>query len=186
MLIILSKANLFSNFASLETYQMKKTVYPTIGDINYRNLTRTGLKKVTQTSDFKICIPDYTQTPDIYLENISGYARKDAYRVGTKVLFKELDEFLGYIGANEPTTYYFIPIAEKYFQSKKSEILIVDRFMSVQDKDYVVYSEDGVMRASMIRIEVGMVILQDTKHRYSPEQFQKEILWGVIAGVIMV
>ena len=97
---------------------MKKTVYPTNSDINYRNLTKTGLKKVTQTSDFKICLPDYTQNPDIYLENISGYARKDAYRVGAKVMFKELDEFLGYVGANEPTTYYFISISEKYFQTK--------------------------------------------------------------------
>ncbi len=166
---------------------MKKTVYPTNdGIINYRNLTRTGLKKVTQTSDFKICIPDYTQTPDIYLDNISGYARKDAYRVGAKVLFKELDEFLGYIGANEPTTYYFIPISEKYFQSKNSEILIVDRFMSVKDKDYVVYSENSVMRVAMIRIEAGIIVLQDSKNRYSPEQFQKEILWGVVAGVILV
>ena len=165
---------------------MKKTVYPTIGDINYRNLTRTGLKKVTQTSDFKICIPDYTQTPDIYLENISGYARKDAYRVGAKVLFKELDEFLGYIGANEPTSYYFIPISQKYFQSKKNEILIVDRFMPVQDKDFVVYSESGVMRVAMIRMEAGIIVLQDSKNRYSPEQFQKEIVWGVIAGIILV
>lgn len=165
---------------------MKKTVYPNDLDINYRNLTKTGLRKVTQTSDFKICIPDYTQTPDIYLENISGYARKDAYRVGSKVLFKELDEFLGYIGANEPTTYYFIPISEKYFQSKKNEILIVDRFMPVQDKDYVVYSENGTMRAAQVRMEAGIVVLQDSKNRYSPEQFQKEILWGVIAGVIMI
>lgn len=165
---------------------MKKTVYPNDIDINYRNLTKTGLRKVTQTSDFKICIPDYTQTPDIYLENISGYARKDAYRVGSKVLFKELDEFLGYIGANEPTTYYFIPISDKYFQSKKNEILIVDRFMPVQDKDYVVYSENGTMRATQVRMEVGIVVLQDSKNRYSPEQFQKEILWGVIAGVIMI
>jgi hypothetical protein len=165
---------------------MKKTVYPTSTDINYHHLTKTGLRKVTQTSDFKICIPDYTQTPDIYLENISGYARKDAYRVGNKVLFKELDEFLGYIGANEPTTYYFIPIAEKYFQSKKNEILIVDRFMPVHDKDYVVYSENGVMRTAMIRMEAGIIVLQDSKNRYSPEQFQKEILWGVVAGVIMI
>jgi len=165
---------------------MKKTVYPISNDINYRNLTKTGLKKVTQTSDFKICIPDYTQTPDIYLENISGYARKDAYRVGAKVLFKELDEFLGYIGANEPTSYYFIPISQKYFQSKKNEILIVDRFMSVQDKDFVVYSESGVMRVAMIRMEAGIIVLQDSKNRYSPEQFQKEIVWGVIAGVILV
>ncbi len=165
---------------------MKKTVYPNNTDINYRNLTKTGLRKVTQTPDYKICIPDYTQTPDIYLENISGYARKDAYRVGSKVLFKELDEFLGYVGANEPTTYYFIPIATKYFQSKKSEILIVDRFMQVQDKDYVVYSENGTMRTAMVRLEAGIVVLQDTKNRYSPEQFQKEILWGVVAGVIMI
>jgi hypothetical protein len=165
---------------------MKKTVYPLSNDINYRNLTKTGLKKVTQTSDFKICIPDYTQTPDIYLENISGYARKDAYRVGAKVLFKELDEFLGYIGANEPTSYYFIPISHKYFQSKKNEILIVDRFMSVQDKDFVVYSESGVMRVAMVRMEAGIIVLQDSKNRYSPEQFQKEIVWGVIAGVILV
>ena len=166
---------------------MKKTVYPTNnGIINYRNLTRTGLKKVTQTSDFKICIPDYTQTPDIYLDNISGYARKDAYQVGAKVLFKELDEFLGYIGANEPTTYYFIPISEKYFQSKNAEILIVDRFMSVKDKDYVIYSENSVMRVAMVRIEAGIIVLQDSKNRYSPEQFQKEILWGVVAGVILV
>jgi hypothetical protein len=28
--------------------------------------------------------------------------------------------------------------------------------------------------------------LQDSKNRYSPEQFQKEIVWGVIAGVILV
>ncbi len=165
---------------------MKKTVYPNTDGINYRNMTRTGLKKVTQTSDFKICIPDYTQTPDIYLENISGYARKDAYRVGSKVLFKELDEFLGYIGANEPTTYYFIPIGLKYFQSKRSEILIVDRFMTVMDKDYVVYSENGVMQVSMVRIEAGIVVLQESKTRYSPEQFQKEIVWGVVAGVILV
>jgi hypothetical protein len=165
---------------------MKKTVYPISNDINYRNLTKTGLKKVTQTSDFKICIPDYTQTPDIYLENISGYARKDAYRVGAKVLFKELDEFLGYIGANEPTSYYFIPISQKYFQSKKNEILIVDRFMPVQDKDFVVYSESGVMRVAMIRMEAGIIVLQDSKNRYSPEQFQKEIVWGVIAGIILV
>jgi hypothetical protein len=165
---------------------MKKTVYPNNSGINYRNLTRTGLKKVTQTSDFKICIPDYTQTPDIYLDNISGYARKDAYRVGAKVLFKELDEFLGYIGANEPTTYYFIPISEKYFQSKSAEILIVDRFMSIKDKDYVIYSENSVMRVAMVRIEAGIVVLQDSKNRYSPEQFQKEILWGVVAGVILV
>ncbi|HVD97498.1 MAG TPA: hypothetical protein VNB90_04780 [Cytophagaceae bacterium] len=165
---------------------MRKTVYPTETDINYRNLTKTGLRKVTQTSDFKICIPDYTQTPDIYLENISGYARKDAYRVGSKVLFRELDEFLGYIGANEPTTYYFIPIVEKFFQSKKNEILIVDRFMAIQDKDYVVYSEEGVMRTTMIRMEAGIIVLQDSKHRYSPEQFQKEILWGVVAGVILI
>lgn len=165
---------------------MKKTVYPLSSDINYRNLTKTGLKKVTQTSDFKICIPDYTQTPDIYLENISGYARKDAYRVGAKVLFKELDEFLGYIGANEPTSYYFIPISQKYFQSKKNEILIVDRFMPVQDKDFVVYSESGVMRVAMVRMEAGIIVLQDSKNRYSPEQFQKEIVWGVIAGVILV
>ncbi len=157
---------------------MKKTVYPTNLDINYRNLTKTGLRKVTQTADYKICLPDYTQTPDIYLENISGYARKDAYRVGSKVLFKELDEFLGYIGANEPTTYYFIPIAQTYFQSKKTEILIVDRFMPVKDKDYVVYSENSVMRTAMIRLEAGIVVLQDSKNRYSPEQFQKEILWG--------
>lgn len=165
---------------------MKKTVYPNNTDINYHHLTKTGLRKVTQTSDFKICIPDYTQTPDIYLENISGYARKDAYRVGSKVLFKELDEFLGYVGANEPTTYYFIPIAEKYFQSKKNEILIVDRFMPIQDKDYVVYAENGIMRIAMIRMEAGIIVLQDSKNRYSPEQFQKEILWGVIAGVIMI
>jgi hypothetical protein len=169
-----------------ETICMKKTIYPSRGDINYHHLTKTGLKKVTQTSDFKICIPDYTQTPDIYLDNISGYARKDAYRIGAKVLFKELDEFLGYIGANEPTSYYFIPISQKYFQSKKNEILIVDRFMPVQDKDFVVYSEIGTMRTTMIRMEAGIVVLQDSKNRYSPEQFQKEILWGVVAGVMLV
>jgi hypothetical protein len=165
---------------------MKKTVYPITNDINYKNLTKTGLKKVTQTSDFKICIPDYTQAPDVYLENISGYARKDAYRVGEKVLFKELDEFLGYVGANEPTTYYFIPISKRYFQSKKNEILLVDRFMKLQDKDYAIYSESGVMRVAMIRMEAGIVVVQDTKQRFDPELFQREMLWGVIAGVILV
>lgn len=165
---------------------MKKTVYPLQNTINYQNLTKTGLKKVTQTHDFKICIPDYTQNPDIYLENISGYARKDAYRAGDKIPFKELDVFLGYIGANEPTTYYFIPISKKYFQQNKNEILVVDRFMPVQDKDYVVYSENGAMHVAMVRLEAGIIVLQDSKNRYSPEQFQKEIIWGVIAGVILI
>jgi len=165
---------------------MRKTVYPSDNDVNYQKLTKTGLKKVTLSSGFYICIPDYTRTPDVYLENISGFARKDAYRVGDKVLFKELDEFLGYIGANEPTTYYFIPISEKIIQQKKNEILIVDRFMAFRDRDYVVYSVEGTMRASMIRYAADLVVVMDTMQRYSPEQFQKEMIWGVVAGVILV
>jgi len=149
-------------------------------------LVKSGLKKIAQTPDFKICIPDYTQTPEIYLEKISGYARKDAYQVTNKIQTVSLDEFLGYIGANEPTTYYFIPISTNYFQKTKNEIILVDRYMKIQDKDFIIYSEDGVMRLTSIRMEAGIVVLQDSKHRYTPEQFQREIVWGVVAGVLLV
>lgn len=164
---------------------MKNTNFSTTTP-HTNTLVKSGLKKIAQTPDFKICIPDYTQTPDIYLDNISGYARKDAYQVTTKIHSLTLDEFLGYVGANEPTTYYFIPISQRYFQNRKNEILLVDRFMNVQDKDYVIYSEDGRMRLSSVRLEAGIVVVQDSKNRYTPEQFQKEIVWGVVAGVVLV
>lgn len=164
---------------------MKKTVYPSESPINYKQLVKTGLKKVTLSSDFYICIPDYTQTPDVYLENISCFARKDAYRVGDKVVFKTLDEFLGYIGANEPTTYYFISISKKVIQSDKNELLVVDRLLPYQDKDVVIYTDNGALRAAKIRVEADMVIIPDSMQRFSPEKFQKELIWGVVSGIIL-